>query len=248
MDFFKPQSALATYCRSNGNEHLEGFEAQRIKHYRRLIFNLIDDAIRSTFEKSFELLDNTDADFLIQHFIKNNNCQSPYFWKMPKEFLLFVEQYHQHFFDKYFLLHNLMQLEWYKIELFMDADKNDFSTLTTDGDLLTNKLVLNKDVAILHFHYPVHLKETNAISPADKQDYFCCMHRNTKDDEVYLMDISPLFVRWIEMSHEENLSLNEFLNRISTEFNIEINDAIQTSVVNFFYDALKNNLLLGFER
>ncbi|MCB0806854.1 MAG: putative DNA-binding domain-containing protein [Bacteroidales bacterium] len=191
-DTYQQQSDLATYCRSGKlSDNLEVLP-RRVKHYRRLVYNVVNDSLVSAFPLTVDFLSQKQWNTLVNDFFSRHKSQSARVWEMPKEFCEFFSASPTPLFSTYPFLTDLLWFEWFEIEIFMMEDQV-FQRSTTDGDLLKDPLLINPEHRILPLSYPVHLKNARKINPDEKGAYYVLLFRETGTGKVQFLDISAYF-------------------------------------------------------
>jgi len=238
------QSALAGYCRTGKYNSIPGVRKQHVTHYRRLVYNVVDDMLQSAFPLTHHLLSAKEWNTLINRFFSSHPCQSPQIWSMPKELYQYVVQHGSTLLIKYPFLYELLLFEWMETELFMMEDLP--VTYSNTGNLSTDQLVLNPEHQLLHFQYPVHIKKAKQITEADKGNYYLVMFRNPDTDGVQFMSLSPALVRIVEWLNEMPVNMETLTNYIADEWQLQITPDISAMISRFVTEALTNRLITGF--
>ncbi len=240
------QSALANYCRTGVLEDIPGIKSENIGHYRRLVFNTVDDMLQSAFPLSHKLLKNRKWQSLTHEFFSTHACQSPQVWYMPKEFYQYLEQRRPEILSNYPVLLELLWFEWLEIEMFMMEDREiDYST---NGNIDCDVLVLNPELHFQHFEFPVHLKEAVKITAADKGAYFLCVHRVPESGEVIFTDLSAGLVRLLELLSDSPQTLPDLMTRLCAELQIDQTTEIKNRCLDFIQTAIESRLIIGFNK
>jgi hypothetical protein len=239
------QSMLADYCRTGSLPVTLGVNADRVHHYRRMVYNIVDDSLRSAYPLTCNLLEEEEWDALIDEFFTKHPCQSPQVWYMPKELYYYILEVAHPLTEKYPFLGELLWFEWLEVEMYMQEDKN--AAFTAEGGLEDGRLVLNPEHHVEHFYYPVHLKNARQIKEEDFGSHYLVLHRVPDTGKVEFMQLSPAFVRMIELLNEEPLSVAELLDKIATEFDVALSKEIIESTVDFMQVALDKRLILGYK-
>jgi hypothetical protein len=239
------QSALATYCRTGKYVSIPGVKEKHVGHYRRLVYNVVEDTLQSAYPLTYEMLSTREWRALVTQFFAQHACVSAQVWYMPKELYEFVLETKHPLTVKYPFLSELLWLEWLEVELYMMEDRP--SDFQEKGDLLKSKLVLNQEFHLQYFTFPVHVKKAKSITLADKGNYFLVLHRHPETGSVSFTDLSPAFVRMLEVLGEEAMSLEEVLQKTCEELQVPISSEIMNATVAFFERSLENKLILGFK-
>lgn len=240
---FAHQSNLAAYCRTGKLPGIPGVIRENLPHYRRLVYNVVDDMLQNAYPLAHELLTAKEWKMAVNDFFTNHSCQSPQVWYMPKEFYQHLAGTKHPLLKKYPFLEELLWFEWVEVELFMMADKIVQADKT--GDVLFSRLVLNPEHQLLSFNYPVQSKNAHFITLADKGTYFVIAHRNT-EGEVIFTDSSPALLRMVEYLSERPLSIKELFNEFQQEYNMILSSEDQKAIIQFFENAYKQQLIIGF--
>ncbi|MFZ9847220.1 MAG: DNA-binding domain-containing protein, partial [Flavobacteriales bacterium] len=171
---FSVQSALASFCKKGEYKSIEGVNEERAKHYRRMVYNVIDDTLQSAFPLTLALLTEEEWNYAVDLFFSTHAAQTPILWRLPEEFVDFSNSLEFPLKKKYPFISELLLFEWMEVKIFMVKDIS--SEFSTQGNIQSDKLVLNPESQFLHFTYPVHLKKANEISEEDKGNYFLVMY------------------------------------------------------------------------
>lgn len=239
------QNNFASYCKTNILKPIDGLTDNRIHHYRRLIYNIIDDSLRSAYPLTEDLLQENEWKYLVDDFVAKHKSQSPQIWQMPYEFYQFIDENEFEVKTKYPHLIDLLLFEWKEIELYMMEDKNDADKNLSLNIYNHSQIVVNKEYDILQLSFPVHLKPSNTILLEDKGIYYVLMFR--ANDKVQFFDLSPFFV-WLIYEIENNKYSIEQLIKKSEETNKNINcKIIKENFLKFIYTMHSKGLILGFK-
>ena len=89
-DTYQQQSDLAKYCRTNILDNSLKVRKDRVHHYRRLIYNVVEDSLQAAYPLLNNLLSEKQWNQLVNDFFATHSCQSTQIWKMPGEFYEFI--------------------------------------------------------------------------------------------------------------------------------------------------------------
>jgi hypothetical protein len=235
------QSALAGYCRSGKLEPIPGIHTGHISHYRRLVYNVVDDMLQNAYPLTRALLSDAEWEKAVNDFFTNHPCQSPQVWYMPKEFFQYLAASRHALLDRYFFLEDLLHFEWMEVEVFMMEDRRAEPATTYAPE--TGKLILNPEHQLFSFQYPVHLKPAHAITASDKGSYFLVAHRNGEGTVVFT-DLSPALAMMLALLEEAPASVNELLLVLEREYGIISSESDRQAVQLFFRNALTQELII----
>jgi len=236
------QNDLAKFCRTGIYTPIPGVKEKNIGRYRNLIYNIVDDSLQSAYPLTHNLLEKEEWDNMVNTFFSSHRCQSPLVWKMPKELLEYMQESNHQLLHKYEFLSDLLQLEWYEVEIYMMEDK-EVPTFTKEGIMSQDAMVLNPELSILSLAYPVHLKNASTIEEADKGQYFVCLHRESETSKVLFTDIKYPHIELIEKLSNEMTGFDDLLE-IFQKYGTK--EEATNALSQFLKSALKSNLILGF--
>lgn len=217
---FEQQQLLAMYCRTGRLDPTLNGDPNRLQNYRELVFGNIEESLSTAFPLTKQLLGATIWDALVNDYFQSTECLSPLIWKMPLQLIAYVEDCHPELCVRYYQLSDLLKFEWLEIELFMMQDKADNWLVNSDVDFLHDTIFLNPEYRIAWYDYPVHLKIAEEIVPEDKSNYFVLGLREPGSGEVHFINISPVYVWFIESLNERAQTMIELCKEASCEFNI----------------------------
>ncbi len=241
---YEVQSSLAAYCRTGVDPQIPGVVKERVSHYRRLVFNIIEDNLQTAYPLMHDLLSPDEWEQAVNEFFSNHPCQSTQIWSMPKEFYEYLKEVNHPLLETYPFLEELLLFEWKEIELYMSEDIPIRYSLR--GDVSKDKLVLNPEHDLIHLSWPVHLMNAGEITTEHKGSFFLMMHRETESGKIRFTNLSPAFVRMIEYLQNSPDSVSEILNKIGKEMQVDITDEIRATTLDFFTNGLNTRLILGF--
>jgi hypothetical protein len=243
---FSYQSSFANYCRTGNESYLSGVRKDRARHYYQLVSNIVSDTLVTAYPLTKQLLTKSEWDILHKDFMSNHTCMSPQIWKMPFELIEFVKKNTYYLIKKYPFLVELLFFEWVEIEVFMSEDK--LRDYTLNGNPESSVLMINPEISLHKFTYPIHLKNASKIRESDKGEYFLSVHRHPETGKVYFTNLSPALVLLIEFLIEKPMKLAELTLEVTGKLNMEFNHKILVQVSAFVCKALENRLIIGYAR
>lgn len=167
-----------------------------LKHVRRKISRNLEQA----FPLTHHLLSHEQWDEMVDHFLADEPCSSPFFWQVPKFFVQFAKS--KGYANRFNIPHleDLLDFEWLEIEMFMMPNQSDETRIVT-------------------YSYPVFEKK-----PIEKGVYHLYAFRHPKTKEVHFVRITPFYRRVIELLKE--CSEEEALIKAAKEFNVDTEKAL----------------------
>jgi hypothetical protein len=181
-----------------------------MEQYRKLARNVIADGLESAYPLTVSALDPDDWDGLVYRFFAEHDCQSTQVWRMPLEFLGFVETAAGPLLNRYPFLPELLVFEWTEVELYMMEDLP-VADVRPVRDWTADALVFHPEYRLLVFNYPVHLRQPDALSSAEAAQYAVLAFRDYVTGEVQFLDLSLLYAWLLDGLISSGLSLSAFL-------------------------------------
>ncbi|MFC2101833.1 DUF2063 domain-containing protein [Bacteroidota bacterium] len=235
------QTNLASYCRTGNYIPIPGVNEEHVKHYRRLVYNVIDDTLKSAYPLTVNLLTPKEWSDTVQRFFQEHPCQSPQVWTMPKEFYTYLDETQPKLLKKYPFLLELIWFEWLEVELYMMPDKE--SEFVAKGELDADLLVINPEHTLQSFSYPIHLKNAKYITLTDKGTYFLAMHRLPESGKVEFTDLSLFLVRMLEILGEQPMNVDDLTSMTAADFNIIPGPELKTQIETFIARMKEKKLI-----
>jgi hypothetical protein len=192
-DFQARQFAFAAHIRDPlGVPAPEGVEDRRMAVYRDLFFN----NLRSLLSKMFPVLKklhSPDAwSAIIRQFMQKHRSTTPYFLRLPQEFLDFLQnEYDASDSDLPFLL-ELAHYEYVEIALSIAEESNDLAGVDPAADLLSNAPVKSALSWAFAYQYPVHRisPDFQPATPGATPTYLA-VYRDSSD-KVGFLELNPM--------------------------------------------------------
>lgn len=240
---YKHQKELSEFCRTGVQVEIEGTIPDRLPHYRRLIFNVIKDALETTYPISFKYINQKIWDELVYNFFSQHDCLDPQVWRMPKEFYRFCID--ENFSKKYNLpyLNNLLYFEWMEAEMYMMED-SDYPDFRKTSEWLKERIAVNPEHKIIKLEYPVHLEKPE-VAVEKKGNYFLLLYREKESGKVQFVNLSVLFAFLLENIVLQEKTLEEIFNEILLIFGINDLRLLQNKTFKFLEDLHKRGFILG---
>lgn len=133
--------------------------------YVDLLYNKFNDSLTTCFPVTKALLGETAWQQLVQDFIAEHRCRSPYYRQIPDEFVLYLQNERQATGDPAFLA-ELAHFEWMELVLSI-AEVEPFTTETLpDAQLMDAVLVFTPVMKLLNYAWPVQ-KISRAYQPSE---------------------------------------------------------------------------------
>ncbi len=238
----RQQELLAAYARDGEAREIEGVTPGRIPHYRRLVFNVVRDALTSTYPLTVNLLIEKEWSILCQEFFAEHTCSDPQVWRMPEELIGYVAKSQTALCSSYPHLLDLLLLEWKEVEYYMMPDRIFEEKQTADP--LHESWNLNPESEVVRFRYPVHLKNARYISRTDEGEFYCLIFRQPVSSKVKFMNLSP-FLAWLmeTLLQEPGLAPYELLPLIQEPYGSMDENTFAAQLTSFFEKLTEDGMV-----
>ena len=214
------QQTLASHLREPQQHPAPaGADEKRIAVYRRLFFKNIAGFIARAFPVLRSLHGEDDWQKLLRRFYACHHCRTPYFRRIPKEFVDYLgkERDRRKLDPPY--LHELAHYEWVELSLATAEEPERVPAIDPLGDLLKGRPVANPVMRCLSYRWPVH-----AISPdcrpqeADARPYHYVVYRD-----------ADYRVRFLRLNQTANLVINSIRKCPQRQGHQHIEEALRQS-------------------
>ena len=238
------QSKLADYCRTGELTLTTEVNQKHVKHYRRLVYNIIDDILESAFPIFHEFASEELWTEMVNDFFSRHNCQTPQVWKVPGEFYEYAVE--QNWKEKYKLpfLEDLLLFEWIEMDIHTMKDET-LPSFKIAGDWLKDVISITPEYRIVSVKYPVHTTPPQYITEKNLGQYFILIFRQPDIGSLQFLDVSVLYALTIEKI-EEGLNLSQIINELQVVFSFPDKDVAQRHVLTFLKDLQTKKFVLGF--
>lgn len=238
------QQQLANFCRSGYYAPIVGVEAERVKVYRRLVYNLIEGTLSKAYPITRKILSDEEWKDFIYAFHTQYDSKSPYLWSMPKglwEFSVKVE-YAKYLNKPY--LDELLCFEWLEIEMDMMLDI-DAGPYHEKGDPLDSPVLFNPHHQLHTFTYPVFSRSISDIEK-HKSKYHLLLFRNQQNFQVRYIALSPIYVTLVSILQAQSVSARVALEHVGKHFNIVDQTNLLSEGQRLIEMLLEEGAILGY--
>jgi len=238
------QSKLATYCRTGQLEPITGAITDRLHNYRRLVFNVVNDALERAYPIFRGIVTDQEWNDLVNDYFINHDPQDPRVWKMPYELYEFCKE--NNYAEKLNrpFLNDLLYFEWIEIEVHTMPDEI-IPPIQNEGDLLDSPVVINPEYRLLHFDYPVHNTPAESLV-SNKGDYFVLVYREQENLSVRFFELSAFFTVVFEKMSVGNINGRTALLESGKLFNMSDENTLIQNGLPFLNDLHAQGITLGF--
>ncbi len=189
--FQSTQRAFAAHLRQpQRNPAPAGIEDRRMKIYRDLFYNNVENFLSSGFPVIRSLTDDTAWHALVRRFFAEHACHSPYFVDIPKAFVEYLSATPEVLSALPPWLLEMAHYEWMEVALDISHEEIPRTGFNPDGDLLAAAPMLSPLICVLSYHWPVHHIGIDFQPQAPlEQPVWLVIYRGD-DDQVRFMEIN----------------------------------------------------------
>lgn len=249
-DFRATQRAFAAHLR-DPQRHAPppGLEERRLKIYRELFYNNVEDFLATAFPVIRRLSDDAAWHARVRDFYARHVSKAPQFHRLAEEFLHFVEHERGPHPDDPPFLAELAHYEWVELALSIAPDEPTPALADPNGDPLEAPPVISPLAWTLAYAWPVH-----RIGPAYRPDApppeptYLVVHR-TRQDEVRFTEINAVTARLLQLIDEQpGASGRELLVQIARELAHPQPDAVVEAGRAMLAGLRERDVVLGTRR
>ena len=239
------QELLAEYCRTGALPvGLDGIVPSRLPHYRRLVINVVRDAMSQAYPLTEKLLGADRFVVLVDEFFAKHNCQEEQLYKMTGELLVFFLNNPEHtLLQEFPCLMDLLRFEWLEMEMYMMEDA-EMPMAKPAGDWLNDCIILNPEHRLLKFDYPVFKVAPQELATYQASSYFCMAYRQPETLKIIFTEVSAVTAAILELiaDGESLASIYEILESQS----INLSEKSKQQLLDYLQEQLKTGFVLGF--
>jgi len=218
-------------------------EERRMKVYRELIYNNIEDFLASTFPVLKEILGEKAWHKLVREYLIEHRAATPLFMQMPKEFLVYLQQEREQTENDYPFVLELAHYEWTELELAVSDEKISMQGIDPNGDLLTGRVAISPFCRILGYQYPVHRIGVSYL-PGEPEPSFLIIFRD-RTDNVEFIELNQVTASLLNRIKNGTQTTREILLSIAAELNHPDPDKIVEFGIALLEDLHKRGVILG---
>lgn len=237
------QNKLARYCRTGDEITIPGSSAIRLNHYRRLVFNVVKDALETTYPICHKYIDNTIWESLCHDFFTHHKCSDPQVWRMPEEFYEYCKSNALAAKHDLPFLNDLLYFEWLEAEMYMMEDEV-YPDYTASNNWLKHRIALNPEHRIIQLEFPVHSFPPNKAA-LHKGQYFILLFREKETGRIQFFELSVLYVFLLENIEAAEKTLEEIFSDVLHIFGINDLALLQKQSFNLLNDLYEKGFVLG---
>lgn len=241
---YHAQSRLATYVRDGVLLDIPGANSEALPHYRRLVFNVIKDALHTAYPLTVKALGTTAFNELCHRFFKNHACINPQVWRMPGELVTYCKKSEKVLLEAHPYLFDLLEFEWMELDLYTMEDQPN-PPLYSSEIRLEKFPVIHRECQLKSTTYPVHLTPPNALHQATPGHYFILGWRDLESKKVLFEDVSAFLAALMERMMAMQEPIEQSIALISDAFGFQVDNSFLDQIQNWLLHLQQNGVLLG---
>jgi hypothetical protein len=197
--FQQQQRQFLNYLRQPQATRLPaGFAPERLAVYVDLLYNKFDESLSACFPVIHSLLSKKDWRKLLQDFIAEHRCLTPYYREIPDEFLHYLQQERQQPDDWPFLA-ELAHFEWIELQLSIAEAEPVTRKPLSDTELLANIPIFAPVMQLLHYRWPVQDIGPNCLPNLPPESVNLILGFRDREDQVRFISLSPATAQLIAL-------------------------------------------------
>ncbi|MET0090162.1 MAG: putative DNA-binding domain-containing protein [Candidatus Thiodiazotropha sp.] len=220
-DFQTHQRVFTAHLRDPDNAPCPGDVSEpRMRVYRDLVFNNIDGVLSQAFPVLHRLCEASRWQRLVSGFLRDHRAHTPYFSKLPGEFLAYLEAHPENTTGDLPFLLELAHYEWVELALSLAEPPGKISPLASRDDPLERILTLSPLAWLLGYTYPAH-RIGPAYQPVETppQATYLLVYRDNRD-EIGFLELTPVTARLLELiDANTECTGRQILEGIASELN-----------------------------
>jgi hypothetical protein len=242
----KAQYDLGNYCRTGNLSDIPGINKKHVKHYRRLVFNVVKNTMMQAYPIAAQVLEKEAFTELIHVFFSNYKPNTPKIWQLPGEFYEYaIEADFSNKTGKKWL-NDLLFFEWTEIEVHTMPDIQP-PQYKKNGNILNDVLVVNPESRLIELDYPVHIMNVEECEK-NKAKYYLLISRDPDTGHVNFFNL-PLFHAWIyEKISIEQVNMIQLVPEIKSVFGFKEDKKILENTTRFISDLIRKKAIYGFRK
>ena len=249
--FKDKQYAFAAHIRDPDNVPApEGIEPRRMAIYRKLFFNNLFNLLGTFFPVLRKIHDDADWRRFVRGFLRGHVARTPYFLRLPAEFLAWLQDEFEPADDDYPFLAELAHYEYAELALATSDEDDDLSDVDPDGDLLAAVPVKSALAWAYAYRYPVHRISPDYLPTAPaEQPLYLALYRDDQDG-VGFLELNAVTAALLEDidNNPANLTGESLLRALADKIGYPDTDALVAHGAGALREMRQLGILTGTRR
>lgn len=247
-EFQEKQFAFAAHIRDPGGVAApEGIEDRRMAIYRKLFFNNLANLLATMFPVIRKILSDEQWHRMIRRFMRHHRAETPYFLKLPEEFLNFLETGYVPAADDHPFLRELAHYEYVELALSVSTAENDLEGIDPDGNLIAGVPIKSVLCWAFAYRYPVH-RISPAFLPSEpaEQPVYLAIYRNS-NDKVNFLELNAVTAGLLDAidNNADNRCGEQLLRDLAEKIQYRDVDALIGHGARALYEMRQLDILTG---
>ncbi|SHL69032.1 hypothetical protein SAMN05444266_104416 [Chitinophaga jiangningensis] len=242
-DTYRIQQDFSRFIRTGRQVPVPGVKPAAMAHYRRLVYNVVCDALETGYPIAFANLPRKKWERMVYKFFSTHACTAYQVWKLPLDFYTCaVENSWDEQYDIPYL-YDLLSFEWAEMELYNMEDQAP-PAYVPGGDWLSDPIAFNQEYRLLHFKYPVHREVGRRRLLNQVGAYFVLVYRMPDSGDIHFTELSP----WLAFVTEQllaGITLTDIL-AYAPQLNMVVNNKLQEDTIAFLQHLREKQMVMGF--
>lgn len=247
--FQRRQFEFSAHMRDPERNVCSGVEDRRLKIYRELFYNNVEDFLAQAFPVLRKI--STDAVWhaRVRDFYARHVCRDPQFYRLAEAFLHYVEGERGVRADDPPFLAELCHYEWAELALAVAEDDLPLQQADAQGDLLTGRPLLSPLAWLFSYVWPVHcIAPDHLPKEPPAQATYLIVYRD-RADEVRFLQVNAVTARLVQLLDEDaQASGHGLLQRIADELAHPQPEAVLDEGARILADLRARDIVLGTRR
>lgn len=221
-------------------------EDRRMAIYRDLLYRNVEGFIADGFPVLRKIIKDEDWHAMIRDYFKRHNARTPYFPKLTKEFIEYLEHERQNNHNDYPFTFELAHYEWVESVIIFDHRAIPNTGIDRDGDLLHRVPVINPLIIPLAYTWPVHKISRDYLptTPPEIPTYLL-IYRNRNHEHGFI-ELNPVSAKLIEyLQTGEQKTGYDILISIANQLEHPNPEAVLEGGLDIMRKFLEKDILLG---
>jgi hypothetical protein len=230
------QQQYALYLRDPKRlDRPQGVPARESKIYEELLFNNICGFIDACFPVAKSLFTDKRWLTLCRGFFRDWSSHTPYFSKIPEQFVKYIQAKHKALRVPAYLP-DLLHYEWLELEVETSIDNN-------SGATSSRRLMLNPSVRYARYQWPVH-QISKTFKPRKTVPTVLLVHRDSQD-AVKFLEINEMTAQLLDILAAGAKTANEAIKHLAKGLGYASPDPLLIHGHALLADLLKQEILQG---
>lgn len=166
--------------------------------YRDLLYRNVESFMAGGFPVLRRIMRDAAWHAIIRDFFKTHRSRTPYFPKLAREFLHYLEQEREWEETDFPFMLELARYEHAESAIMLDARRIPETGYVADGDLLEACPVLNPILVLLVCVWPVHRISPDYLPETPPDSPTCLLICRDRADRVRFTELNPVSARLVE--------------------------------------------------